>query len=162
MESVLAGTSRLLAGSNQTAGQKWLSSLRAAGAGAAILDWRDKAVEDQVLDLPLPPVCLFSATMTHQFPALTPAQKKELQDIALRIVAPGKGILAADESTGMLGLLWFKNVSVDAIPASSFAISWQQQPLKSKRNGKCQNVGLQIHTLFEFRIMLIGTAGQPS
>ncbi len=43
-----------------------------------------------------------SATMTHQYPALTPEQKKELQDIALRIVAPGKGILAADESTGML------------------------------------------------------------
>ncbi|XP_037125181.1 fructose-bisphosphate aldolase C-B isoform X2 [Syngnathus acus] len=40
--------------------------------------------------------------MTHQFPALTPAQKKELQDIALRIVAPGKGILAADESTGSM------------------------------------------------------------
>lgn len=39
--------------------------------------------------------------MTHQYPALTPEQKKELQDIALRIVAPGKGILAADESTGM-------------------------------------------------------------
>lgn len=38
--------------------------------------------------------------MTHQYPALTPEQKKELQDIAQRIVAPGKGILAADESTG--------------------------------------------------------------
>lgn len=41
-----------------------------------------------------------AATMTHQYPALSPEQKKELQDIALRIVAPGKGILAADESTG--------------------------------------------------------------
>lgn len=41
-----------------------------------------------------------SVTMTHQYPALTPEQKKELQDIAQRIVAPGKGILAADESTG--------------------------------------------------------------
>lgn len=40
------------------------------------------------------------AAMTHQYPALTPEQKKELQDIAERIVAPGKGILAADESTG--------------------------------------------------------------
>ncbi|KAG7280207.1 hypothetical protein CRUP_037568, partial [Coryphaenoides rupestris] len=40
--------------------------------------------------------------MTHQFPALTPEQKKELQDIAERIVAPGKGILAADESTGSM------------------------------------------------------------
>lgn len=39
--------------------------------------------------------------MTHQYPALTPEQKKELHDIALRIVAPGKGILAADESTGI-------------------------------------------------------------
>lgn len=42
-----------------------------------------------------------SATMTHQYPALTTEQKKELQEIAQRIVAPGKGILAADESTGM-------------------------------------------------------------
>lgn len=41
-----------------------------------------------------------SVIMTHQYPALTPEQKKELQDIAQRIVAPGKGILAADESTG--------------------------------------------------------------
>lgn len=38
--------------------------------------------------------------MTHQYPALTPEQKKELQEIAQKIVAPGKGILAADESTG--------------------------------------------------------------
>ncbi|KAK0687658.1 fructose-bisphosphate aldolase C [Phoenicopterus ruber ruber] len=38
--------------------------------------------------------------MTHQYPALTTEQKKELSDIALRIVAPGKGILAADESVG--------------------------------------------------------------
>lgn len=46
--------------------------------------------------------CLpLSAAMTHQYPALTPEQKKELQEIAQRIVAPGKGILAADESTGM-------------------------------------------------------------
>ena len=41
-----------------------------------------------------------TGTMPHQYPALTPEQKKELCDIAHRIVAPGKGILAADESTG--------------------------------------------------------------
>uniref|UniRef100_A0A8C9YSG9 Fructose-bisphosphate aldolase n=1 Tax=Sander lucioperca TaxID=283035 RepID=A0A8C9YSG9_SANLU len=41
--------------------------------------------------------------MTHQYPALTAEQKKELQEIAQRIVAPGKGILAADESTGSMG-----------------------------------------------------------
>ncbi|CAL8236542.1 unnamed protein product [Boreogadus saida] len=41
--------------------------------------------------------------MTHQFPALSPEQKKELSDIAQRMVAPGKGILAADESTGTMG-----------------------------------------------------------
>uniref|UniRef100_A0A8C3UF98 Fructose-bisphosphate aldolase n=1 Tax=Catharus ustulatus TaxID=91951 RepID=A0A8C3UF98_CATUS len=40
--------------------------------------------------------------MTHQHPALTAEQKKELSDIALRIVAPGKGILAADESVGSM------------------------------------------------------------
>nr|XP_006111137.1 fructose-bisphosphate aldolase B [Pelodiscus sinensis] len=41
--------------------------------------------------------------MTHPFPALTPEQKKALSDIAQRIVAPGKGILAADESVGTMG-----------------------------------------------------------
>lgn len=41
--------------------------------------------------------------MPHAYPFLTPEQKKELNDIALRIVAAGKGILAADESTGTLG-----------------------------------------------------------
>merc|ERR1712212_523747 len=44
-----------------------------------------------------------SDKMTHQFPSLSPEQKKELSDIAQRIVAPGKGILAADESTGTMG-----------------------------------------------------------
>lgn len=38
--------------------------------------------------------------MPTEYPALTTEQKKELHEIALRIVAPGKGILAADESTG--------------------------------------------------------------
>ena len=38
--------------------------------------------------------------MPHAYPFLTPEQKKELSDIAHRIVATGKGILAADESTG--------------------------------------------------------------
>lgn len=38
--------------------------------------------------------------MPHAYPFLTPDQKKELSDIAHRIVATGKGILAADESTG--------------------------------------------------------------
>ncbi|KAF1568021.1 UNVERIFIED_CONTAM: Fructose-bisphosphate aldolase A, partial [Eudyptes pachyrhynchus] len=37
------------------------------------------------------------------YPALTTEQKKELSDIAHRIVAPGKGILAADESIGSMG-----------------------------------------------------------
>lgn len=40
--------------------------------------------------------------MPHQYPFLTTEQKKELSDIAKRIVAPGKGILAADESTGSM------------------------------------------------------------
>uniref|UniRef100_A0A8C9VEU6 Fructose-bisphosphate aldolase n=1 Tax=Scleropages formosus TaxID=113540 RepID=A0A8C9VEU6_SCLFO len=41
--------------------------------------------------------------MTHQYPCLTPEQKKELATIAQRIVASGKGILAADESVGTMG-----------------------------------------------------------
>ncbi|XP_063061638.1 fructose-bisphosphate aldolase C-A [Engraulis encrasicolus] len=41
--------------------------------------------------------------MAHQFPTLSTEQKKELHQIALRIVSPGKGILAADESVGSMG-----------------------------------------------------------
>ncbi|XP_054830255.1 fructose-bisphosphate aldolase B-like [Eublepharis macularius] len=41
--------------------------------------------------------------MTHQFPALSTDQKMSLSDIAQRIVAPGKGILAVDESVGTMG-----------------------------------------------------------
>ncbi|XP_076832378.1 fructose-bisphosphate aldolase C-A [Brachyhypopomus gauderio] len=41
--------------------------------------------------------------MSHQFATLTAEQRKELHEIALRIVAPGKGILAADESVGSMG-----------------------------------------------------------
>nr|XP_019943685.1 PREDICTED: fructose-bisphosphate aldolase C-A-like [Paralichthys olivaceus] len=40
--------------------------------------------------------------MTHQFPTLSEAQKRELHETALRIVSPGKGILAADESVGSM------------------------------------------------------------
>ncbi|KAK2116341.1 hypothetical protein P7K49_006967 [Saguinus oedipus] len=43
-----------------------------------------------------------TSTMPYQYPALTPEQEKELSDIAHRIVAPGKGILAADVSTGSI------------------------------------------------------------
>ncbi|EPY80866.1 Fructose-bisphosphate aldolase B (Liver-type aldolase) isoform 3-like protein [Camelus ferus] len=41
--------------------------------------------------------------MAYQFSALTPEQKKELSETAQRIVANGKGILAADESVGTMG-----------------------------------------------------------
>ena len=34
-------------------------------------------------------------------PALTKEKEDELRNIAAKIMAPGKGILAADESTGM-------------------------------------------------------------
>jgi len=44
--------------------------------------------------------------------ALSQDQKKELADIANRIVAPGKGILAADESTGTMGKR-FTNIGVE-------------------------------------------------
>uniref|UniRef100_A0A4X2M2M3 fructose-bisphosphate aldolase n=1 Tax=Vombatus ursinus TaxID=29139 RepID=A0A4X2M2M3_VOMUR len=43
--------------------------------------------------------------MLCQYPALTPEQKKEASDIAHRIVALGKGILAADDSTSSILLL---------------------------------------------------------
>lgn len=47
-----------------------------------------------------------SSRMTHQFPSLTPKQKQELSEIAQKIVATGKGILAADESTGEAEVGW--------------------------------------------------------
>jgi fructose-bisphosphate aldolase class I len=41
--------------------------------------------------------------MSAKFPQyLTPEQEDELRQIANAIVAPGKGILAADESTGIV------------------------------------------------------------
>jgi fructose-bisphosphate aldolase class I len=44
------------------------------------------------------------ATMSHRFvPYLTKEKEDELRSIARAIVAPGKGILAADESTGTIG-----------------------------------------------------------
>nr|XP_042117902.1 fructose-bisphosphate aldolase A-like [Peromyscus maniculatus bairdii] len=46
--------------------------------------------------------CAATGAMHYPYPALTPEQKKELADIARRIVAPGKGILAADESTASI------------------------------------------------------------
>lgn len=51
-----------------------------------------------------------SSRMTHQFPSLTPKQKKDLSEIARKIVAPGKGILAADESTGEAEVGWLGSV----------------------------------------------------
>ncbi|XP_023652277.2 fructose-bisphosphate aldolase A-like [Paramormyrops kingsleyae] len=50
--------------------------------------------------------------MPHAYPFLTPEQKKELSDIAQSIVAPGKGILAADESTGSVAKR-FQSINVE-------------------------------------------------
>lgn len=53
--------------------------------------------------------------MTSYSQFLTQAQKDELRKIANQIVTPGKGILAADESTGMRNFtffLLFKTVSI--------------------------------------------------
>ncbi|KAE8579434.1 hypothetical protein XENTR_v10024037 [Xenopus tropicalis] len=52
--------------------------------------------------------------MAPVFPALTAEQKKELSEIAQRIVAPGKGILAADESVGTMGSR-LKRINVENI-----------------------------------------------
>ncbi|VVC97770.1 unnamed protein product [Leptidea sinapis] len=43
------------------------------------------------------------ATMSTYFQYPTPEVQQELKKIAQAIVAPGKGILAADESTGTMG-----------------------------------------------------------
>jgi len=50
--------------------------------------------------------------MTHQFTWLSPEQKKELSENAQKIVATGKGILAADESTGTMGKR-LQNINVE-------------------------------------------------
>ncbi|XP_043942215.1 fructose-bisphosphate aldolase A [Protopterus annectens] len=52
--------------------------------------------------------------MTHQHNPFSPEHKKELADIAHRIVANGKGILAADESTGSMDKR-FSSIGVDNI-----------------------------------------------
>ncbi|XP_068111712.1 fructose-bisphosphate aldolase B-like isoform X1 [Hyperolius riggenbachi] len=56
----------------------------------------------------------WSSTMAHQFPALSTEQKKELSDIAQRIVKDGRGILAADESVGTMGSR-LKRINVENI-----------------------------------------------
>uniref|UniRef100_A0A3P9JE61 Fructose-bisphosphate aldolase n=2 Tax=Oryzias TaxID=8089 RepID=A0A3P9JE61_ORYLA len=43
-----------------------------------------------------------TSSMTLQFPTLSEVQKRDLRETALRIVSPGKGILAADESVGSM------------------------------------------------------------
>lgn len=53
------------------------------------------------LSSPTKPSLTDNPRMTHQFPTLSEAQKRELHETALRIVSPGKGILAADESVGL-------------------------------------------------------------
>ncbi|XP_067934039.1 fructose-bisphosphate aldolase-like [Watersipora subatra] len=52
--------------------------------------------------------------MPEFYQYLTEAQEKELADIAKKIVAPGKGILAADESTGTIGKR-FSNIGVENV-----------------------------------------------
>ncbi|XP_075073398.1 fructose-bisphosphate aldolase B-like [Mixophyes fleayi] len=52
--------------------------------------------------------------MSHQYPALTPEQKKELAEIAQSIVKGGRGILAADESVGTMGSR-LKRINVENI-----------------------------------------------
>lgn len=77
-----------------------VAALRGASCSATIGGCRQQQDHTTTQRLSPPPLLPLAAAMTHQYPALTPEQKKELQEIAQRIVAPGKGILAADESTG--------------------------------------------------------------
>lgn len=48
-------------------------------------------------------LCCFQNKMTTYFNYPEPALQEELRTIAHNIVAPGKGILAADESTATIG-----------------------------------------------------------
>ena len=52
---------------------------------------------------------LSAATMSTYFQYPTPELQEELRKIAQAIVAPGKGILAADESTGELPSWFFQH-----------------------------------------------------
>lgn len=72
------------------------------GWGSYLALWLGEEAEDVVGRVQLYILSLFhrAVTMPHSYSALSAEQKKELCDIALRIVAPGKGILAADESVG--------------------------------------------------------------
>nr|KAF6454605.1 aldolase, fructose-bisphosphate C [Rousettus aegyptiacus] len=74
------------------------------GWGSYLALWPGEEAEDVVGRVQLYILSLFhrAVTMPHSYSALSAEQKKELCDIALRIVAPGKGILAADESVGSM------------------------------------------------------------
>lgn len=52
--------------------------------------------------------------MPEFYQYLTEAQEQELAQIAKTIVTPGKGILAADESTGTIGKR-FSTISVENV-----------------------------------------------
>jgi len=52
--------------------------------------------------------------MPEFYQYLSAAQEQELASIAQQIVQPGKGILAADESTGTIGKR-FANINVENV-----------------------------------------------
>ena len=60
---------------------------------------------------------------------LTDAQEKELAAIAKQIVTPGKGILAADESTGTIGKR-FANISLENVEDNRRAYRYSEICLK--------------------------------
>ena len=71
-----------------------------------------------VIELILWQCCYFQFKMPRFVPYLTKEQQDELKSIAQAIVAPGKGILAADESTGnsivvLMMVIWADDAMLD-------------------------------------------------
>eukprot|EP00834_Sanchytrium_tribonematis_P003939 NODE_172_length_14331_cov_0.709177.p4 type:complete len:308 gc:universal NODE_172_length_14331_cov_0.709177:11851-10928(-) len=84
--------------------------------------------------------------MTQIINALTPDQKKALQEIASKIVADGKGILAADESTGTIGKR-FSGINVEN--TESNRQQYRQLLFTSELNNYIGGVIMYEETLFQ-------------
>lgn len=105
---IYKGEAYLFGGQSSTVQAKYLQRWRKRGRStSSSLIW---SMKWRVLLYNLCYHMFMSFRMTHQYPSLSPEQKKELSDIAQRIVAPGKGILAADESTGEAEVGWLGSV----------------------------------------------------
>ncbi|EGV99428.1 Fructose-bisphosphate aldolase A [Cricetulus griseus] len=94
--------------------------------------------------------------MPHPYPELIPEQKCELSDIAHRIVAPGKGVLAADETMGSIAKC-LQSIGTENIEENQKADG--ELPFPSLIKSKGGVVGIKVD---KGVVPLAGTNGETS